>query len=263
MTTLERHMQGDGNHHGILFVGPNKHTLRTVTTHLVGYRSVTDDTNDDDDDENTSTLLWSTCGMYTADNKYYSADIPVGWCFDMSHMPSDTIWPAIVFILDEDTMSFFDDMTSWWEQCDEPPRLDVPLVVAWGLCQERHASFLRQVLDWCIDHGFEMIEIDDQCPTVENRDAGMHRLEDALQAHVWPHASMKKRHHQHDDGVEEQDCYSEDNLDDSDPDQMLFEKMMALSQRTCLVSCYRIYMKLVTRIDYVHVCRVSIPGYRE
>lgn len=211
---------------GILLVGPHENILSSVTERLVGKG-------------NSPSIVHSTSSytraVYTVDNKYYSADIPIGWCLDLSHMVGDSRWPAIVFVVDIDTMSFFDEMVSWWESASNYT-VDIPLVVAWGLCRDTHASFLDQVMEWCIDHGFELIEIHhDDVPSGQDREMGMGRLEDALQAHAWPHASMKRRgvpcNHTRTCDAPHLELDDFDTGDDSD--QMMFKKIMEIRQRTC------------------------------
>ena len=222
---MEHQQQYTTNQHGILLVGPNKHTLSAITKRLVGV------------DNLTVIQQGDVYAMYHADNKYYSADIPVGWCLDLSQVKShmvegDSQWPALVFVVDSDTMSFFDEIVSCWESYDS---VEIPLVVAWGLCREAHASFLSDAMEWCIEHGFELIHVDDMeqednqknttASTTTNRESGIDRLEDALQAHAWPHASMKAP------GFQNTTRLLDDDDLETDPDQMLFEKILAIRQQ--------------------------------
>lgn len=239
--------------HGILLVGPNENTLSTVTERLVGegntstrQRSVLSSVTIERSASYTLLNGYVTRAVYTVDNKYYSADIPVGWCLDLSRMLGDSRWPAIVFVLDPETVSFFDEMVLWWESMSEY-KVDIPLVVAWGLCRDTHASFVGRVMEWCIDHGFELIEIDhpeDEEVECQDRDRGMARLEDALQAHAWPHAFMKRqtvpdltRTCGGEDAAPHADLEGQLEDLDTDPDHMMFEKMMAITQRTCTACC--------------------------
>jgi len=216
---------------GILLVGPHENILSSVTERLVGKG-------------NSPSTSSYTRAVYTVDNKYYSADIPIGWCLDLSHMVGDSRWPAIVFVVDIDTMSFFDEMVSWWESASNDT-VEIPLVVAWGLCRDTHASFIDQVMEWCIDHGFELIEIhhddDDTIPSGQDREMGMGRLEDALQAHAWPHASMKRQQGVVPCNAPHLDDFDNDD-DDDDSDQMMFKKIMEIRQRTCTYVCIYIYI---------------------
>lgn len=164
------------NEGGIVLVGPCQTLLSTVAHHLV----VTSDDN--------SSLDY----IYHIDNKYYTADIPVRLCSDLPAVERQACCPAVVFVFDRLNLSFFEEIVGWWERYDGRHEIDIPLLMAWDVDQEEDAAFMSRALEWCADHGFELIEpLTDADNGAQNRETGVPRLQDALQAYMWPHAVMK------------------------------------------------------------------------
>lgn len=286
---------------GILIVSPSENVLSAVTTRLVGANGLATERRDEVDSGS-----WTyTSAIYKADNKYYTANIPIGWCSDLSQMRGDdmvSVWPALVFVVDPETRTFFEELIFWWESYDDRFNADIPLVVAFGLSTTDDRVLLDRVSNWCIDHGFELIEINEIDPCSENndhhsridvvedvntnRETGIARLQDALQAYIWPHATMKENVHRgrlahasSSHGSTQSDSDRDDNdnefkslllYDDLEPDadQLLFEKVMAMSQGMWLQICFflicRSYVSVVELfrryvLNHTH-CRVSFLG---
>jgi len=162
---------------GIVLVGPCHTLLSTVAQHLV----VSSGDN--------SSLDYT----YHIDNKYYIADIPVRLCSDLAAVERQPCCPAVVFVFDRLNLSFFEEITGWWETYDGRSEIDIPLLMAWDVDPEEDAAFMSRALEWCADHGFELIEpLTDSDGGIESRENGVPRLQDALQAYMWPHAVMKR-----------------------------------------------------------------------
>lgn len=151
--------------------------------------------------------LRSTHGVYCIDNKYYSASVPIRFDSDVEVLVEEVFQgdkgvEALVVVIDASSKDFlFDRFAPWWEDVMnvyQDTSVEISLVFCrdMNMGQEEHAPFLVQAQDWCVDQGFELIEgqrYDEK--GIADCETGMVRLEDALQAHMWPGAVMKTRAH--------------------------------------------------------------------
>ena len=164
--------------------------------------------------------------VYYIDNKYYSASVPIRFDSDVEGMSQGV--EALVVVIEADSKDFlFDRFAPWWEdtlalQHDASVEISLVFCRDMHMGEKEHAPFLMQARDWCVDQGFELIEgqrYDED--GIADCETGVVRLEDALQAHVWPGAVMKSRVHggtrivTEDDGDDDDD---DDDIDDDDDD---------------------------------------------
>ncbi|KAI8100683.1 hypothetical protein M9434_005074 [Picochlorum sp. BPE23] len=169
---------------GIAFLGTSDDILKSVAEELSN--------------------LQPTHGVYCIDNKYYSASVPIRFDSDVEVLVEEVLQgvEALVVVIDAGSKDYlFDRFAPWWEDTlnsYQGTSVEISLVFCRGMNmgQEEHAPFLVQARDWCVDQGFELIEeqrYDEQ--GIADCETGVVRLEDALQAHMWPGAVMKSHMH--------------------------------------------------------------------
>lgn len=203
---------------GIAFLGTSDDILKSVAEELSN--------------------LQPTHGVYCIDNKYYSASVPVRFDSDVEVLVEEVFQgvEALVVVIDAGSKDYlFDQFAPWWEDTlntYQGTSVEISLVFCRGMNmgQKEHAPFLVQARDWCVDQGFELIEeqrYDEQ--GIADCETGVVRLEDALQAHMWPGAVMKSHMHG------EQNPSASSDTDDED-DRLVME---AIFRRlgTCLLTC--------------------------
>ncbi len=180
--------------------------------------------------------LQPTQDVYYIDTKYYSASVPIRFDSDVEGMSQGV--EALVVVIEADSKDFlFDRFAPWWEdtlalQHDASVEISLVFCRDMHMGEKEHAPFLMQARDWCVDQGFELIEgqrYDED--GIADCETGVVRLEDALQAHVWPGAVMKSRVHggtrivTEDDGDDDDDDDDIDDDDDDDDDRLVMESI--------------------------------------
>lgn len=130
--------------------------------------------------------------------KYYNADVQ----FCTTNYPtigdqefSENV-EAIILSFDTKSSASYDIVKSWLPaiRVIDP---EIRLLVC-SRCKESDSVSRENVLLWCIDNQFELIELN---PDVDGEDSdedlvyGFRRVVSALQAHTWPNLILKERAH--------------------------------------------------------------------
>lgn len=132
---------------------------------------------------------------FKIDNKYYSADIDF-WIDLSGEKPDiDTISSfeavghvidAILFIFTLDKVEYFQDITLWssFIKITEPV---IAICVNFPTLTSIKVSNTSDPEDWCIDNGFEYIDLTSESQEID----GISRVFEALQSHTWEGLSLK------------------------------------------------------------------------
>lgn len=145
--------------------------------------------------ENITSYKWSI------DTKYYTADVDL--CLTMKRTIGDQKFAesvqAFIAYFDAEEEKTFDQMKLWCSYLDqiEP---EIKMLVC-NRCTEKSSVGRLTVQQWCIDHEFELVELDPELESegeyeddfVESN--GIKRIIQALHAHTWPNLVLKDNRH--------------------------------------------------------------------
>ena len=131
----------------------------------------------------------------TFDNKYFTVSVQL--CFE-KHVPVEEICDtveAFVYVIDDqisEIQSAVNDLNEFQEFLSETdPAVKLLLI---NSDEPLHES---ELLEWCVEHQFELIKyiVPDNAPEDElmGHSEGITRVRSALECHSWPYLTMKDR----------------------------------------------------------------------
>ncbi|XP_062440089.1 alpha- and gamma-adaptin-binding protein p34 [Rhea pennata] len=141
----------------------------------------------------------STCGgvnfyPWTIDNKYYSADIHlcvVPSTFLVTAEIAESVQAFVVYF--DSTIKSGLESVSEWLPLTEEWLPEVMILVCDRVCE--NGINRQQAQEWCIKHGFELVELSPEELPDEDDDfpesTGVKRIVQALNANVWSNVVMK------------------------------------------------------------------------
>ncbi|XP_045141723.1 alpha- and gamma-adaptin-binding protein p34, partial [Echinops telfairi] len=136
---------------------------------------------------------------WTIDNKYYSADINL--CvvpnkFLVTAEIAESVQAFVVYF-DSTQKSGLDSVSSWLPLA-EAWFPEVMILVCERVCE--HGVNRQKAQEWCIKHGFELVELSPEEVPEEDDDfpesTGVQRIVQALNANVWSNVVMKSDRNQ-------------------------------------------------------------------
>ncbi|KAM8973107.1 alpha- and gamma-adaptin-binding protein p34 [Pelodytes ibericus] len=128
------------------------------------------------------------------DNKYYSADVNICVAPSTAHVTTqlaETIQAFIIYF-DSTVKSGLEKLSAWLPLLEDW-LLDVMILV----CERASETGVSRqtALEWCIQHGFELVELNPEEMPDEDDDfpesTGVTRIVQALNANVWSNVEMK------------------------------------------------------------------------
>lgn len=133
------------------------------------------------------------------DNKYYTTSLDCRLLTQLEDNEIDAY--ESVLTIPDDTSAVSSSMTALSSALESSPRRDDGVYLCIVLKDDSNAagvdSFRPARVDWCIDSGFEYIEIDTALPMESHQDRdkfGVPRVMEALQSNRWRHMVMKTQH---------------------------------------------------------------------
>ncbi|XP_036391500.1 alpha- and gamma-adaptin-binding protein p34 [Megalops cyprinoides] len=136
---------------------------------------------------------------WNIDNKYYTANVSlcvVPSTFQMTNEIAQTMQAFIVFF--DSAVSGGLDRVNSWLPVVEDLLPEVLILVCDHVCDSGVSR--PQAHQWCLSHGFELVELNPQDLPDEDDDfpesTGVKRIVQALNANVWSSAEMKDEHNQ-------------------------------------------------------------------
>ncbi|CAH1796246.1 unnamed protein product [Owenia fusiformis] len=144
--------------------------------------------------ENISAYPWHV------DTKYYTADIHL--CATKERTIGDEQFAnsvhAIILQFDSRDSNSFNLVQSWLPYIDQ---IEAPVLLLVGeRCTNDDAVPRSTVLKWCLEHSFELVELQpiDGTDSEDEDDfpetTGVKRIIQALHAHTWPNLELKENH---------------------------------------------------------------------
>ncbi|XP_060031639.1 alpha- and gamma-adaptin-binding protein p34 isoform X2 [Erinaceus europaeus] len=131
---------------------------------------------------------------WTIDNKYYSADVRLCVVPGPGRVPPEAAdcVQALVLCFDSSRKSGLDGVSAWLPLA-EAWLPEVQILVCDRVCEDGVSR--QQAQEWCIRHGFELVELSPQEVPEEDDDfpepTGVKRIVQALNANVWSSVVMK------------------------------------------------------------------------
>lgn len=171
---------------GVCVVGCNSSNLTSIVSSLIG--GPVPEGND---------ALWKIS------NKYYDAEVHVDVVADIGVDGEDNKCvqdaQALLVVVDTDEKDFFRRCKLWWDGVYTKEKLEVRLLLLQhdDMVGGSDVEFVDDVMEWCIQEGFECVE---EAPTKASVGAdddgyvtafGMDRVQEALQVCNWPNMHMK------------------------------------------------------------------------
>ena len=140
----------------------------------------------------------SSCTWHLG-TKYYETDIHVQRA-SLGQCPEAGKWEALVLVVDQSAQKTFLSVRQWFDSNKEHfSKPAIALVVMQSMQRgESVPPWLEEAVSWCIENGFEWIRVspdDKEWDTAlhEEEGHGVHRVLEALEAHVWPGCSLKSK----------------------------------------------------------------------
>lgn len=149
------------------------------------------------DDGSLSSYQWKI------ENKYYTADVHLCACSVSSLPPqcefaSNMNFQSVIVVFDQKEKSSFKEVTSWlpYIETQDP---SVLLLLNSGKGANNEGLSKAEVVKWCLDNSFELIEMmseeeeeeDDEEDDFREK-TGIERVVEALQCAEWPNMKMKE-----------------------------------------------------------------------
>ncbi|KAL9987180.1 hypothetical protein ACROYT_G001439 [Oculina patagonica] len=149
-------------------------------------------------DSSLSSYLWKI------ENKYYTAEVHLCACSVSSLPPhcefaSNLDFQSVIIAFDQKEKSSFKEVTSWlpYIETQDP---SVLLLLNSGKGSGCQGMSKAEVVKWCLDNSFELIEMISEEEEDEEDDfrekTGVERVIEALQCAEWPNMSMKENRSQ-------------------------------------------------------------------
>ncbi|KAB0796604.1 hypothetical protein PPYR_10665 [Photinus pyralis] len=173
----------------ILIVSSSSTKPKSVIKLLTGATVVTET-------ENEVSCTWQI------DTKYYTADVDIYGITDTYDRTSEfnNNVDALIIHMDSNKDTGLEDLVKWQSlenDCDP----EIKLLIC-NYCNAETKVKKANAIDWCLKHGYELIELYPnvvRCEETEEDEiikekVGVDRIIEALQAHVWPSLVLKSKH---------------------------------------------------------------------
>ncbi|RZC39973.1 Adaptin binding domain containing protein [Asbolus verrucosus] len=147
------------------------------------------DVKDDAADENKVSHVW------TIDTKYYTAEVDIigiSEHYQRGQEFNETV-EALIIHMDTNKETGLEDLSKW-SVLEEDCAPEVKLLIA-NYCTNDTKITKSTATEWCLKHGFELIELYPAQQTTDQdiieEKIGVDRVVEALQAHTWSNLVMK------------------------------------------------------------------------